>query len=450
MSSRLQPVDRRPSASRVPVAGVLTLSLAGGLIAASLVAAPAPDNLRLTADRLPNFEASAADTDEYTKDDALIWRREHGQKYRRAVRSTRLSGEERRELEIGLAHHRRMFTLPSAAPNIPEVAGDVTKDIDQFAEGQAKEVMLEVYATELLTLLYHKELLVRINAIHTLGALNQEPGAAIGGSPPKPYWQTYRALLSVIEDPNRTAAEKVRAADGLARIVRYSDIPRRDRDVIIKRASAEMAVAADPANWPERPSERKDYWFWPYKLAAMLGSLDAPMTLNREPLPVAALAEVAADRRQHWRVRTQALRSISELRLEDEGRFNLAAVARLTNAVAAEMVEAYNRDPTPSYWRRAFFDVYFAFKPPTQTQFERGEGLLAKVGINTFRGDAAAVEAAFGPLEAVMVEFSPIPPGKATKISDGAVTALKTFAAENPPSDPIHPDIAVVSLAQSE
>ena len=412
------------------------LALAGGNAASA-----APADLTLEKDRLPGFQPASADTAEMTEAEEREWQRAHRTAFRSATRSSDLDGKTRQEIELGTQHFVDLMTMPEKAGNLPEVADEVLNAIDVFAKGAVKDFLLEEYARRLLKLLYHEQTVVRVNAVHTLGRLNEDPGSRAGGSPRRPYWPVYRALLSVIEDPARTPAEKVRAADGLSGIMLTSGIPRGERDDVIKRTSAALAAAIDPANIPTAPSQLETYWYWPYRLAALLGDVKSPMTLNREPDPVAALVKLAKDPERHWLARSQAVRSISQLRLDDDSRFNLPALAKLTTSLTAEMVADFNKDPNRSYWRRAFANLYFAFKPVTREQAEDGFGLLALADTGTFRKDAAAIREAFAVVEPVMVEIGPMNPGDLKRISNDTVDALTAYVTENPADQPVHPSI---------
>ena len=428
-------IDRPTFARRLALAA-LAASLTGS-------ASAAPGGLTLDAERLPDFQPGSADKVEMTEQDWDNWRRKHENAFKRAVRSGNVAGASGNELRRGAKFYADALTYPGVVNKLPDLVDEILTQTDTFADGEVKELLLEEFANNLLPMLYHDKAIVRLNAVRALARLNYNPGAAVGGRAPAPYWPVYRALLSVVEDPKRTPAEKVLAVDGLQRIAEDSDIDRRDLDAIIKRGSAALEALTDPANVPQGGPD-KDFWWVPYRLATLMGSVNSPLTLNRQPLPVEALVKIAADEQQHWVVRAASVRAISELRLEDEGRFDVAAMARLATGVASKMAVAYNANPKDSRWRQAFWDLYFAFKPRTKEQFDAGSGFLAKVQDGAFRKHSAAVNEAFEPVKALMAAIAPMDPVAMKPLPQEVTSALADFAAANPPTA-VHPSIAAVT-----
>ena len=332
-------------------------------------------------------------------------------------------------------HYARQFTVEELRSDLPAVADDIDTQLDLRAKGDVPAFLKDAYAREFLPLLYHKDPLVRTNVVLALSRLNEKRGASLQ-DPPYPYWQVYRALLSVLEDTERTPAERLRASEGLRRIVRHSEIPRKDRDAIIKRAADVLDGLRETV-----PDGRPDDWYLLVRVAELLGDADASMTLLRQPRPVEALLTLAEDERQHWWPRAAAIRQISRLKLRDDSTFDVGELAKRSAAFVQKMVAAYNEKPSEWYWRRAFAEVLLAFEPPTEQALERGEGFLGTVATPQHRKHAETVQAAYDAALPVFRAVSAMNPTEMKAVPEGPQKGLAEFVAANPAEGKVHPTI---------
>ena len=332
-------------------------------------------------------------------------------------------------------HYARRFTVDELEADLPDIADDIDTQLDLRAKQDVPAFLREAYANAYLPLLYHESPLVRTNIVLALSRLNERRGASLQ-DPPIPYWQVYRALLSVLEDEERKPAERLRASEGLRRIVQYSDIPRKDRDVVIKRAADVLDQLRETV-----PDGGKDDWYLLVRVAELLGDADAALTLLRQPRPVEALLALVNDERQHWWPRAAALRQISRLKLRDDPTFDVSGLAKLSVDFVRKMLAAYNEKPSEWYWRRAFAEVLLAFEPPTQQALDRGEGFLGTVANPTHRKHAEAVRAAYEAALPVFRAVSAMDPTQMKAVPDGPQKSLTEFAEANPFEGKIHPSI---------
>lgn len=360
------------------------------------------------------------------------WRRNNQIKFQNALRVDNPSAADKQELEAGSKIYTDRLTDPEEIKDLPNVTNEILNRINSFGRGGALKHVLETLTRDLSNLFKQKSPVVRVNAAIFLGRLDSEPAPLGGGKEAVRYWPAYLPLIGAIEDPNQEVAVKVAAAVGLRDILRLSDIPRLERDDLIIRLTKQLDIAADPANWPAGPVKREYYWAFTLKLVEALREADAAVTLTRDPVQVTSLVSLIKDDRQDWRVRSRALRAISEFPLEEDNTFDMSSFAKLGGWLMNEAITDFQAKPNDSHWRETFFDIYLSFRPLSKAEFDRGFGFESKAEMAKFRGAAADVKAAFDVISPVMALIAPAPPAQLPRLPNDVIKALEDYVKANP------------------
>lgn len=374
------------------------------------------------------------------------WRRYNRSAYEKALRSSNPTQAQKDELKLASKIYTNRMTDPEEEKDLPSIAKELLTRIAQFGTGDARDQMHEYLVTDLANLFRQKRLVVRVNAAVVLGRLDTKPAPMAGGGQAVRYWPAYRPLIGAVEDPNQALAVKYRAVRSLQDILALSDIPRKERDDLNIRLINKFNEAADPANWPTQTTKRRFYYQYLLAFVEAIRSSQAAGTLTKDPMQVDALVSVITDARQDWRVRSRAMRALSELPLEDDNTFNVDVIARLAGWLMNEAVVAYEANPDQSHWRETFFDIYLSFRPLTTEQAASGFGWEAKAAMPKFREATNTVANAFNVIVPIMAQIAPAPPGKLPRLENTSVENLKAFVADNLPTGKVHPRMEDLDL----
>jgi len=304
-------------------------------------------------------------------------------------------------------------------------AGKVGLRAEQFRAFVLKEVV------DNASLLLANNLQVRIQGALILSSLTLRPADPRRNLPPVAYAPAYAPLLDALLDPDQPMAVKVIAANGLGRTLMLADLRPQERQII---SSGLIAQLADPTTI-----------FW-YQRSLVEGLGWSEVTVDEAGLPtvIQRLAEIMVDANRPWQVRAQAARSLGRVRLAGQIKVDLIAyeVAKLF----LEMVQEFNENPKPSYWRECFYNTYVTFLADGRLEVQKQAGLLNKLttaGVGQYR---KIVEEAYHQLHPLIQHMAGAP--RTAAFPAELIEPLETWLEENVPEDPrIHPALDPISSA---
>lgn len=217
-------------------------------------------------------------------------------------------------------------------------------------------------ATELLDNNFH----VRLNAVIILAQLNLTDESK--DIPEQAYGKAAIPLITVINTPTgggvdeQLEAVKIQAAIGLGRINLLA--PPADLAISVQGQNLRNLIANTLIAQLQDPKTNSWYQM---RLCESLASIDLINDVTSGlPIIVKQLSEVLADREREFCVRARAARSLGRCVLPPG--VNTEKLVFQIVLLEHEMALAYQKRPNEYYWMDCFLDVYFAFRPVTDTE----------------------------------------------------------------------------------
>lgn len=288
----------------------------------------------------------------------------------------------------------------------------------------ARTIIIEEVLSLARTLLTHPESQIRTDTMVLVIQLNSVPYSISTGTevPAVPYLGAAKLLISVLKDETQLLECRILAARGLARIGRDGS------PSLVEKSEMAVALVGALGTIPAGTSD--ETWWFRYRVIEALGYVDRIDDVSGKPIVVETLLKVIADPQETWINRSQAALSIS--RLPYSGSVNVPLITHEIVKLIAQMTDAYNKSPKSSTWKHAFSRTYLAFRPADSKQANKRWGLLEQVkrpGVtNHERKVLDAWDASFSVFQSVLT-------ASGTPIPDAASQKLKTWIAENAPTD---------------
>lgn len=300
-----------------------------------------------------------------------------------------------------------------------EIRREIIADITQAgALSGAKEVRLEILKAIVKEIppLFEAHFSARLHGAILLTEIN------LTDDPETPFGPTIAPLVKLVTDDTQHDAVRIWAVIGLKRLLTYGQTPAENRSRILTA----LTKILDRQNHGTKEQKLKHEWF-NFRLAEALGWAGTLM-VDRKPVVVEVLAQTLVDTEHPHRPRFYAAQALG--RLPMDGTINLpmiaVEIARFGQQLATEYT-ANNQDPLP---RMGIFRLYYAFRPETAEDKNRGAGLMTQVARGGLANSGPVVTQAYQnllPIINAMLGQQPIP--------KAALDKLNKWLQDNPPKD---------------
>ncbi len=311
-----------------------------------------------------------------TPEEREQFKKELSAKYSKPTRNGEIRGAEvQAGIRNGIRYRLNELTIAKNRRDLPKIRERLTiQDLRQAGSTAGMKVeALREFRRQLLQMvvdetehLFDNNYYVRLQAALLLGELNLMEEDPAKGFVREAFPPAAKPLCRVILDPEQPEAVKIVSVLSLIRIVRQGN-----PNVEQKRDIATAVVS-------ELKRTETHYWYQS-RLAEVLGSIDVPLDLNREPFVFNVLNSVLKDRNQRdLRVRVQAAWSLGRHPLVPQ--VDLPQLAADLAAVGLDLAQEHAKNPGQAHWKRSAVTLYFAFKAKNKTDMEatrqREGGLL--------------------------------------------------------------------------
>lgn len=332
------------------------------------------------------------------------------------------------QIREGVKFRVRRLTMPENWPNMGNRTKELVNDLDIFADGapRAREIAARAAVEELDNLLFSDQpTFVKINAAWLLGRLNIESMNRLNNTPAVPYAPAAEPLVKVLNDSQQSLDVKVAAIRGLERIMEDGDPSRQMRDQIAAALTGQLENIEELT-----PGEGRNWYHW--RLVDALGAVRFPRSMTQQPTVVDALWRTMHNEELPWRIRSRAVRSLGELDLDAS--FNMPLLMHEIVLLAGQMTFDYNQNPNLSFWKTCFSDLYFAFRPMTPEQQQKGWGFLQTPPAGTREVIEGAYQVVLPLVNGVLKHEKP------QAVPNALLGAASNWMKKNQPSDrKIHP-----------
>ncbi|MBX3437108.1 MAG: hypothetical protein KF861_06430 [Planctomycetaceae bacterium] len=363
--------------------------------------------------------------------------------YPTALRSQNPTKAEEDTIRAGIRDRVYRMTLPENWSNIANLRHDLVDDIDRIAgdsRGRSRTIALNSAVTHLSELLSDQPEIVKLNAILLLGELNEKNSVyqgAIVSKPAVPHTAAAEPLAQVVQSSDQPTSVKVVAVRGLSRLLKDGSLPRAVRDQVGKVLVNELHAATTAA-------QAGDNWYQE-RIIDALGMMNEPRNSIQEPLVVDALWATMLNESLPWHLRTQAARSLSQIRFD--GNFNVGLISHEIVNLCGKMTAQYNQRPDLPYWRECFTDLYFAFRPQTKQEIQSGWGLNQQVTGASLRSHAGMVDGAYQ--QVLKLVNGAMAKDPAQPVSNETLREVAAWMRSNNPTDQkLHPQAKTVEAIQ--
>ncbi len=364
------PALKSPAGWRLPVAAI-TVCLAIGVPAGSAFAQPAaqpaaekapgvplPEGFR-THPQAPEIFSMEKPLLTLEQDRALETELTRGRdKAINILRDGIINGKTRPIIEKYAQWRVERMTIPEYRQQIYDLRSQIFNLDIHFASSKpdsppdGRELYLAEITKHAASLLEGHNFYVRLNAALILAELDLRDEDRKKGTVEVAYTPAAPPLLKLLNDDKQHVALRIVAARGLGRIA------------LLGRLTNELRNDIPLALLTQLQDATTSMWFQ-LRLAEALGKCDMidvrneNFSMQRFAL-IDTLCKVMVDERRHWKVRSEAARSLGRVPMNASVRPEVIAFKIVE--LGRRMGEAYNKDTSAYYWKDCFLDVYLAFR----------------------------------------------------------------------------------------
>jgi hypothetical protein len=317
-----------------------------------------------------------------TTDGEKDWNRKNIIAFQRAARSSAPNQAEKDVLISGAKTFVDRLTNPDNSSKLVTLADQL---INTYIYGPtttngARAVLLAEtvnHAKELLEEDPPHAPIVTINLVTLLSRLYARPANAAAGTAQVPYVAAQVPLRSVILSAKLHLHAKIPAARALGSIGQNAVQGVADGDLAITGRDAIVTDLVKALAAPDAQGLDAGPRWYREALVEAIGACDLPMSLAGSSAPIDAVVGRLTDPKEHLKVRAAAGRALSQMSLTSA--INVQLLIHETAVVAAKLATDFNAKPANERsggdkWTAAY--VYFAFKPMTPAQAQKGWGYL--------------------------------------------------------------------------
>ncbi len=296
-------------------------------------------------------------------------------KFQNALKAIAPTNAETKILVDGTSLHVDRMTIPKYLPDLYRSVIDPGRRLPHgiLTKPAPRAIVLKAMTARVVELLaenppHHPD--VQLGLVLLLGDLNSN----VVATPPLivPYTGSYKALITVLEDPARPLQCRIHAASGLGRMGRDAVVGVPGGDLtVLQRNEIAAALAKVLTSAPAQGLEAGKVWFR-CRVAEALGDCGVAFDLNNASVFIDALMITATNPAEHLRVRAACLRATTQLNWN--GSTNVPLILHETAKLLLEVAQGHNaalvankRLPNADF-QHANFDVYLSFNPRTAHQ----------------------------------------------------------------------------------
>lgn len=368
------------------------------------------------------------------------WRSKHQIKFQNAMKSLAPTNAETKELVDGANMFVDRMTIPKFIHDLHRnVIDPARRSVEgQLTQARPKEILLKAMtdrSVELLTQTppHHPD--IQLGLVILIAALNSQPAG--NNTAAIPYTGTSKALIGILENTAYPLQCRITAASGLGRIGREAVVGSKLGDLsVVQRNEVAASLAKMLLDTGSQGAEDGKVWFRT-RLAESLGDCGVAYDLSKSSIFIDTLMTVGANPQENIRVRSAAIRSVSQLQLDAQVNlvFVMHETVKLSLEIATKCNEAVDRKrQIRADLRHANLDVYFTFQPRTTLQAGLNWGFLNQIKRNGLSQHDASVTSAYAAVLPV-VNHILSNSKKATAVPPAQTAALQAWLDANPPAD---------------
>lgn len=397
---------------------------------------------------IPVYDPDSCKGDALISDESLEGFAKQERNFKAALKESRLTPKMQESLEIGADYYAYILTVPDKRAEATSDVVEVLRYIDLFSTPESREELNALLTERLTEVLTQCEFADRLAAVAFLSQLNETEYDTKTKTLPRPYWKAAYPLLAAMENPKETAAVKITAAQGIGRVFSDARPPPNNDDQIFRRTVGVLRAVLDGQMPAVNAGPHKDMLV--VALVEALGRVDAPTTLNLQPIAVETLLRILTDQGQSDFVRAAALHSLSTTPLPLDNRFNLQPIIEAQMQFLAEWLPRYNEDP--KFWsnRWVIAYLYLAFKPATPEEVQAGDGWLQMIETPAFRSAGTPVQGAFEVVKPIFQAVVSKRPLDQEKIAEDRVAAVAEWIEKNAKGNAVHPQIGKLEFRPAD